>query len=73
MAILDLVINLLLTSSISFADLVIVFETFLPHLLLYPNPKDPLNWMAEALMLQDKETYDEKVKGKFINACPNLH
>ena len=46
------------------ADLVNVFETFLPQLLLYPNPSDPLNGEAAALMMRDRPTYELRVKGK---------
>ncbi|XP_024535064.1 ubiquitin-conjugating enzyme E2 5 isoform X1 [Selaginella moellendorffii] len=44
------------------ADLVNVFESFLPQLLLYPNPSDPLNGEAGSLMMRDKERYEQKVK-----------
>ena len=50
----------LLTDS---ADLVNVFEVFLPQLLLYPNPSDPLNREAAALMMNDQTAYDKRVKG----------
>ena len=40
-----------------------VFETFLPQLLLYPNPSDPLNGEAAALMMRDRPTYELRVKG----------
>jgi hypothetical protein len=44
-------------------DLINVFEVFLPQLLLYPNPTDPLNGEAAALMMRDREHYEQKVKG----------
>jgi Ubiquitin-conjugating enzyme len=47
----------------TFTDLVNVFEVFLPQLLLYPNPSDPLNGEAAALMMRDRPAYDQKVKG----------
>ncbi|PKA48452.1 Ubiquitin-conjugating enzyme E2 5 [Apostasia shenzhenica] len=43
-------------------DLLNVFEVFLPQLLLYPNPSDPLNGEAAALMMRDRSSYDQKVK-----------
>ncbi|XP_071919196.1 ubiquitin-conjugating enzyme E2 5-like isoform X3 [Coffea arabica] len=43
-------------------DLVNVFEVFLPQLLLYPNPSDPLNGEAAALMMRDRNTYEQRVK-----------
>lgn len=46
-----------------FPDLVNVFEVFLPQLLLYPNPSDPLNGEAAALMMRDRTAYDQRVKG----------
>ncbi|XP_042009471.1 ubiquitin-conjugating enzyme E2 5-like isoform X1 [Salvia splendens] len=45
-----------------FSDLVNVFEVFLPQLLLYPNPSDPLNGEAAALMMRDRDVYDQRVK-----------
>ncbi|CAN1237251.1 Ubiquitin-conjugating enzyme E2 5 [Linum grandiflorum] len=47
---------------LSLLDLVNVFEVFLPQLLLYPNPSDPLNGEAAALMMRDRPAYDLRVK-----------
>lgn len=43
-------------------DLINVFEVFLPQLLLYPNPTDPLNGEAAALMMREPSAYNQKVK-----------
>ncbi|KAL1539178.1 Ubiquitin-conjugating enzyme E2 5 [Salvia divinorum] len=43
-------------------DLLNVFEVFLPQLLLYPNPSDPLNGDAASLMMKDKAEYEQKVR-----------
>lgn len=40
-----------------------MFEVFLPQLLLYPNPSDPLNGEAAALMMRDRSAYEQRVKG----------
>jgi ubiquitin-conjugating enzyme E2 H len=45
-------------------DMVNIFEVFLPQLLRYPNPTDPLNGEAAALLMKDPKAYDVKVKGK---------
>lgn len=41
-----------------------IFEVFLPQLLRYPNPNDPLNGEAAALLMRHPAEYDNKVKGK---------
>lgn len=46
-------------------DMVNIFESFLPQLLRYPNPADPLNGEAAALMMRDEKSYAAKVKGGF--------
>jgi hypothetical protein len=43
-------------------SLVNVFEVFLPQLLTYPNPTDPLNSEAASMLMREKEKYEEKVK-----------
>lgn len=45
-------------------DMINIFEVFLPQLLRYPNPSDPLNGEAAALLLRDPKNYEAKVKGK---------
>ncbi|XP_074646437.1 ubiquitin-conjugating enzyme E2 H [Tubulanus polymorphus] len=42
-------------------DLSNIFETFLPQLLSYPNPIDPLNGDAAAMFLHKPEDYKKKV------------
>lgn len=48
-------------------DMINIFEVFLPQLLRYPNPSDPLNGEAAALLLRDPKNYDVKVKGRLEN------
>ena len=47
-----------------------IFEEFLPQLLLYPNPSDPLNAEAADLLLHHKKKYEEKVK-KYVKLYAN--
>ena len=51
-------------------DLMNIFDTFLPQLLLYPNPTDPLNGEAARLLLKDAEKYKEKVQ-EFVKKFAN--
>jgi len=43
-------------------DMINIFEVFLPQLLRYPNPTDPLNGEAAALMMREPKSYEAKVK-----------
>lgn len=43
-------------------DLINIFDVFLPQLLLYPNPADPLNGEAAKLLQKDPERYNRKIK-----------
>jgi len=43
-------------------NLVNVFDAFLPQLLTYPNPSDPLNGEAAALMMRDPKAYEKRVR-----------
>eukprot|EP00657_Telonema_sp_P-1_P004715 TRINITY_DN2114_c0_g1_i2.p1 TRINITY_DN2114_c0_g1~~TRINITY_DN2114_c0_g1_i2.p1 ORF type:complete len:146 (-),score=29.25 TRINITY_DN2114_c0_g1_i2:60-497(-) len=43
-------------------DLINVFQVFLPQLLLYPNPSDPLNGEAAALMMRDPDKYKARIQ-----------
>jgi ubiquitin-conjugating enzyme E2 H len=46
-------------------DMINIFEVFLPQLLRYPNPTDPLNGEAAALLMREPKSYDAKVKGTY--------
>ncbi|VVT56444.1 uncharacterized protein SAPINGB_P005061 [Magnusiomyces paraingens] len=43
-------------------DLLNIFEVFLPQLLRYPNPSDPLNGDASALLMREPKRYEQKVQ-----------
>ncbi|KAK9456696.1 ubiquitin-conjugating enzyme type E2 [Dipodascopsis uninucleata] len=43
-------------------DMINIFEVFLPQLLRYPNPTDPLNGEAAALLMREPKAYESKVK-----------
>merc|ERR1719454_1025553 len=42
-------------------DLSNIFDTFVPQLLMYPNPTDPLNGDAASLFLHKPEDYNNRV------------
>jgi len=43
-------------------DMINIFESFLPQLLRYPNPSDPLNGEAAALLMREPKSYESKVR-----------
>ncbi|KAJ2931742.1 hypothetical protein H1R20_g5386, partial [Candolleomyces eurysporus] len=43
-------------------DMINIFEVFLPQLLRYPNPNDPLNGEAAALLMRHPKEYEAKVR-----------
>ncbi|KAI1038994.1 hypothetical protein LB503_007700 [Fusarium chuoi] len=47
-------------------DMINIFEVFLPQLLRYPNPTDPLNGEAAALLIREPKSYDAKVKAEYV-------
>lgn len=54
-------------------ELINIFDTFLPQLLLYPNPADPLNPEAAKLMKEDYNKYCEYIRSHVkTNACKSL-
>lgn len=49
-------------NSLTYSELINIFEIFLPQLLRYPNPADPLNGEAAALLMRDPKAYAKKVE-----------
>lgn len=49
-----------------YIDMINIFEVFLPQLLRYPNPTDPLNGEAAALLMREPAAYETKVKGTAV-------
>ncbi|RSH83444.1 Ubiquitin-conjugating enzyme E2 8 [Apiotrichum porosum] len=57
-------------------ELINIFEIFLPQLLRYPNPADPLNGEAAALLMRDSKAYWKKVESyvdKYANETDADH
>lgn len=53
-------------------DMINIFEVFLPQLLRYPNPSDPLNGEAAAMLMREPKSYEAKVKGVYRH-CVKIH
>ena len=53
-------------------DLINIFDTFLPQLLLYPNPTDPLNNDAASLQLKSEDQYTAKIK-EYVGLYASAH
>lgn len=53
-------------SHIYISELRNVFDVFIPQLLRYPNPSDPLNGEAASLLMENVEKYNKKVQGTLI-------
>jgi hypothetical protein len=51
-------------------ELLNVFEVFLPQLLRYPNPNDPLNGQAAQFLLRDEIKYNKRVKEYIRDFAP---
>ncbi|KAG5518064.1 hypothetical protein PMAC_003250 [Pneumocystis sp. 'macacae'] len=51
-----------LSGAVLTADMINIFEVFLPQLLRYPNPADPLNGEAAALLMREPKTYEMRVR-----------
>lgn len=58
---------LMIDLCVTLADMINIFEVFLPQLLRYPNPNDPLNGEAAALLMRHPKEYEAKVKGTLSN------
>ena len=53
-------------------DLINIFDIFLPQLLLYPNPADPLNAEAAALNMKHPDKFKERVSDNYSKS-PSLY
>jgi len=53
-------------------DLSNIFEIFLPQLLTYPNPNDPLNHQASSIYLNNRNKFKETVDKYILDFCNKL-
>jgi len=50
-------------------DLTNIFDYFLPQLLTYPNPDDPLNYIAAGIYKKNENRYKDIVKSYINKYC----
>ena len=48
-----------------------IYNTFIPQLLLYPNPEDPLNTEASKLYIENRDEFNNKVTNS-INSINSM-
>ncbi|EAS03958.2 ubiquitin-conjugating enzyme (macronuclear) [Tetrahymena thermophila SB210] len=54
-------------------ELINIFDIFLPQLLTYPNPKDPLNPEAAMILIKDQNIFNQVVQDFVKKYAPKKH